>query len=284
MRLLSGTATTNTRPPLWRRFPLLPEPTPSELMPRPRPLTTRTAYLVLGLAYLLVFAYPLVGVVLAVLAEGEPSQIPAPRGETLWQMALPQWILHTVLLTLMVGCLFLVCRWLRLPIKRVFAPVQETGQEADQDRRAQVWRTFAITFTALLVWMMGSQLLQQVLPSATTGGFGITDRADAVWTSLMLGPVQLTTALVEEPIVVGLLVVLLGAARRPAAEVYTIAVLAKLAYHAYYGLAVLALVPAALVSVWLYRHTGRLWPIILAHAVYNAFFSALVITWPTVFG
>ncbi|WP_435113449.1 CPBP family glutamic-type intramembrane protease [Nocardiopsis synnemataformans] len=100
----------------------------------------------------------------------------------------------------------------------------------------------------------------------------------------MLGPTQVTTALVEEPVVVGLLVVLLTAARRPVWEVYTAAVLAKVAYHLAYGLPVLALVPAALVIVLLYHRTGRLWPVILAHAAYNLCFSALVIGWPTIFG
>ncbi|WP_223839796.1 CPBP family intramembrane glutamic endopeptidase [Nocardiopsis deserti] len=70
----------------------------------------------------------------------------------------------------------------------------------------------------------------------------------------------------EEPVVDGLLVALLGAARCPVWEVYTVAVLAKAVYHLTYGLPVPALIPAALVIVWLYHRTGRLWPVIIAHS------------------
>jgi membrane protease YdiL (CAAX protease family) len=236
---------------------------------------------VLAVVYLVVFGYPLAGIVVVTLTDQAVPRFPAPNAETFWAFALPQWIMHAVLLALTFGCLWLVCRWLRMPIAAVFNRTSQQARTAQH--RPQGWQVFVCAFAAIMTWMVGMSLLSALMPQAAVGGPVIEDRADAVWTSLMLGPAQVTTALVEEPIVVGLLVVLLTAARRPAWEVYTLAVLAKVAYHLTYGLPVLALVPAALVIVWLYRRTGRLWPVILAHAAYNLAFSALVIAWPATF-
>lgn len=265
-----------------RRWWPIPERVPAELLLQPRQVSAWAAYPVLAVVYLVVFGYPLAGIVAATLTDQAAPRFPAPNADTFWAFALPQWIMHAVLLALTFGCLWLVCRWLRMPIAAVFNRTSQ--QKGTAQYRAQGWRVFVCAFAAIVTWMVGMNLLSALMPEAAVGGPVIEDRADAVWTSLMLGPAQVTTALVEEPIVVGLLVVVLTAARRPAWEVYTLAVLAKVAYHLTYGLPVLALVPAALVIVWLYRRTGRLWPVILAHAVYNLAFSALVITWPATFG
>ncbi|NKY96756.1 CPBP family intramembrane glutamic endopeptidase [Nocardiopsis alborubida] len=266
-----------------RRWPI-PAPTPAELLLQPRQVSAWAAYPVLAVVYLLVFGYPLAGIVTATLTDQAAPRFPAPNADTFWALALSQWIMHAVLLGLTFVCLWLVCRWLlRMPIAAVFNRTSQ--QEATPHRSwGQGWRVFVCAFAAIVTWMVGMDLLSALMPEAAVGGPVIEDRADAVWTVLMLGPAQLTTALVEEPIVVGLLVVLLTAARRPAWEIYTLAILAKIAYHLTYGLPVLALVPAALVIVWLYRRTGRLWPVILAHAAYNLCFSALVIAWPATFG
>ncbi|MEU1900645.1 CPBP family intramembrane glutamic endopeptidase [Nocardiopsis dassonvillei] len=265
-----------------RRWWPIPERVPAELLLQPRQVSAWVAYPVLAVVYLVVFGYPLAGIVVATLTDQAAPRFPAPNAHTFWAFALPQWIMHAVLLALTFGCLWLVSRWLRMPIAAVFNRTSQ--QKGTAQYRAQGWQVFVCAFAAIVTWMVGMSLLSALMPKAAVGGPVIEDRADAVWTSLMLGPAQVTTALVEEPIVVGLLVVLLTAARRPAWEVYTLAVLAKVAYHLTYGLPVLALVPAALVIVWLYRRTGRLWPVILAHAAYNLAFSTLVITWPATFG
>lgn len=281
MHTQSSTGTRPTSP--GRRWWPIPERVPAELLLQPRQVSAWAAYPVLAVVYLVVFGYPLAGIVAATLTDQAAPRFPAPNAHTFWAFALPQWIMHAVLLGLTFGCLWLVCRWLRMPIAAVFN--RTTQQEATPYRSwGQGWQVFVCAFAAIVTWMVGMNLLSGLMPEAAVGGPVIEDRADAVWTVLMLGPAQVTTALVEEPIVVGLLVVLLTAARRPAWEVYTLAVLAKVAYHLTYGLPVLALVPAALVIVWLYRRTGRLWPVILAHAAYNLAFSTLVITWPATFG
>ncbi|WP_150253125.1 CPBP family intramembrane glutamic endopeptidase [Nocardiopsis deserti] len=281
MHTRSSTGAPRTSP--GRRWWPIPERIPAELLLQPRQVSAWAAYPVLAVVYLVVFGYPLAGIVVATLTNQAAPRFPAPNAHTFWALALSQWIMHAVLLGLTFGCLWLVCRWLlRMPVAAVFNRASQ--QAGTAQHRAQGWRVFVCAFAAIVTWMVGMSLLSTLMPQAAVGGPVIEDRADAVWTVLMLGPAQVTTALVEEPIVVGLLVVLLTAARRPAWEIYTLAVLAKIAYHLTYGLSVLTLVPAALVIVWLYRRTGRLWPVILAHAAYNLAFSALVITWPATFG
>ncbi len=258
----------------------LPEPTPQTLLPQPGRMAAWAAYAGLLVIYVVVFSRSLGQTITLFLTDRQFVSIPAPGPDTYWAMALPGWIMHAVLLALTLLWLWIVTRVLRLRIGQVFAPDRDETLMGARQRRVQGWQVFTWAFVALLVWMGGSTLLESLLPTEAVGGFIIDDRADAVWTSLMLGPAQVTTALVEEPIVVGLLVLVLIAARRPAWEIYTVAVVAKVAYHAYYGLPVLAMVPAALVIVWLYHRTGRLWPIIVAHAAYNLCFSALVIALP----
>ncbi|PSK96210.1 hypothetical protein CLV63_11292 [Murinocardiopsis flavida] len=266
----------------WQR--LLPDPTPADLLPQARPMPAWAAYAAFLLIYVLVFGYPLLGIVMGYLAGGTAPLTPAPDADTFWQSALPGWIMHVVLLAITGLSAWLVAWRRRLRVTDLFAPAwvrTATGAERTRSRR-QGRRVFALALAGLVVWMVGGWVLAAVVPSAMAGGFAIDTRADAAWTAAMLGPTQITTALVEEVVVVALLVVVLGAARRPAAEVYTVAVVAKLAYHAYYGFPVLAMVPAAVLMVWLYRRTGRAWPIITAHAAYNVGYSALIIAWPPV--
>ncbi len=85
-------------------------------------------------------------------------------------------------------------------------------------------------------------------------------------TLIFLVPVQISTALITELVLVGLVVTLLGAAHRPAWEAYLVSALARVALGLGAGWAALALAPLGLTSVWLYRRTRRLTPLIIAHA------------------
>lgn len=51
---------------------------------------------------------------------------------------------------------------------------------------------------------------------------------------------------------------------------YVLAVVARLSFHVYYGIAVLEKVPWALLSAWAYRQGRLLWPLIAIHAVHDA--------------
>ncbi|WP_329791599.1 CPBP family glutamic-type intramembrane protease [Lentzea sp. DG1S-22] len=50
---------------------------------------------------------------------------------------------------------------------------------------------------------------------------------------------------------------------------YVLAVVARLSFHAYYGLAVIEKVPWALLSAWAYRQGRLLWPLITIHVVHD---------------
>lgn len=51
---------------------------------------------------------------------------------------------------------------------------------------------------------------------------------------------------------------------------YVLAVVARLSFHAYYGIAVIEKVPWALLSAWAYRQGRLLWPLIAIHVVHDA--------------
>lgn len=76
-------------------------------------------------------------------------------------------------------------------------------------------------------------------------------------------------AVVEEVVVVGTLVSALQAARRPMAEIMVLGVVARLAYHAYYGLVALSVIVWAVLFLILYARTRQLLPLIFAHAGYD---------------
>lgn len=77
------------------------------------------------------------------------------------------------------------------------------------------------------------------------------------------------SAVTEEIVVVGTLVSTLRAARRPTVEIMVLGVVARLAYHAYYGLMALSLIAWAMLFLYLYALTRRLLPLIFAHAAYD---------------
>lgn len=131
--------------------------------------------------------------------------------------------------------LWATCAVLRIPVRGVFCPDPAPGQDAGKDRRVQRRRVFSLAFLAIVVTMIVMGMVTTLVPDEAVGGFTTDTRADAAWTALMLGPAQLTTALIEEPVALGLLVLLLGAAHRPVWEIYAIGALVKIGYHLYYG-------------------------------------------------
>jgi len=246
----------------------VPSRTPAGNLPTPRRLSAWAAYGTLLAIYLLVFGQSLAGQVMMMLSQGDAA-VTAPAPDALWPAALATWARHALLVLLACAALWITARACRVGIREVFAP-------APLGRRRQAWAVFAWTLTAYAVCMTGQSLLKGLL-GAGDGGFQMETPGEMLRMAAMIGPTQITTGFVEETVVVGCLVLLLAAAHRPAWEVGAVAAIAKTAYHAYYGWPVLALVPAALIAVWLYRRTGRLWPIVLGHAAYNALFTCLVV-------
>ncbi|WP_017622963.1 CPBP family intramembrane glutamic endopeptidase [Nocardiopsis chromatogenes] len=225
---------------------------------RPRRLSPWAAYGLLAVAYLVVFGQSLFQQAL-VLAEGYVPEVRPPGPDELWPVAAMTWAEHAVRVVLALLMAVAAARATGLRLGEVFAP---HGRNRKQS---------AAVFVCALVAYAASVSAVGAVRTATgaEGGFIMRDFGDVARMVAMMGPTQVTTGFTEELVAVGLVVLLLGAARRPAWEVGAVAVVAKLAYHAYYGWPVLALAPAALVMAWLYARTGRIWPIIAAHAVFN---------------
>ncbi|SER99494.1 CAAX protease self-immunity [Lentzea xinjiangensis] len=57
---------------------------------------------------------------------------------------------------------------------------------------------------------------------------------------------------------------------------YVLAVVARLSFHAYYGIAVIEKVPWALLSAWAYRQGRLLWPLITIHVLHDALITVQV--------
>lgn len=73
----------------------------------------------------------------------------------------------------------------------------------------------------------------------------------------------------EEIPMVALLAVLMTAARRPVWQTYLLACVIRVIPHLYSGTAALGVIAFAAVSLWLYRRSGRIIPIIAGHTLYN---------------
>ncbi|GAA4510786.1 hypothetical protein GCM10023191_073920 [Actinoallomurus oryzae] len=72
---------------------------------------------------------------------------------------------------------------------------------------------------------------------------------------------------VVEELLVAVVVLALEAGRRPAWQMYVLLEVMRVSYHTYYQTAALSLLPMGAISIWLYRRTRRLTPIIAAHLI-----------------
>jgi membrane protease YdiL (CAAX protease family) len=257
---------------VWRR--MAPEATPLWARPDLRPMTAWAAYAAVAVIVALVLGDAIMTVVRAALAQGGTPAIAisAPRADNFFSRdyAGYRWSNEVVALTVLGVSVWLVARYHRIPWRSIFSPRPTPDVVCPKRQRDLVF-----------LWAMASMVISQHLmaviarlaPSGAVGGFAVPTPADVLWMTAYQGPTLLTTALREEIAVVGLLVILLAAARRPVWEIFTVAVAIKLSYHFYYGIPALGLIPFALAFVWLYHRTGRLWPLILAHATYNGFYA-----------
>lgn len=97
---------------------------------------------------------------------------------------------------------------------------------------------------------------------------------------LVLGPVWgLTAGLSEEILLVGCYVVVAERAGWSTTRIYAIGATIRLMFHLYYGIAGLALLPWAIGSLWLFRRTRSVLPLILGHLLWNTW-----VIWPDPLG
>jgi membrane protease YdiL (CAAX protease family) len=121
-------------------------------------------------------------------------------------------------------------------------------------------------YAALFAFVMAAPDLTKAMVAAQLkpGGFGL-------WTVIVL---SLVNPAFEEIFVCGYVITVLKD-RTDVPTAITISTAIRLLYHLYQGaIAFIGIVPFGLVVAWWYARTGRLWPVIVAHAL--ADFIALV--------
>ncbi|MCZ1012225.1 CPBP family glutamic-type intramembrane protease [Streptomyces lydicus] len=87
------------------------------------------------------------------------------------------------------------------------------------------------------------------------------------------------TGVVEDVVIVGAIASLMAMARRPAWEMYALSLTLEVAMHLYLGIPAVGISLVATVSLALYRHTGRLTSIVIAHITYDMCTSLPVPHW-----
>jgi membrane protease YdiL (CAAX protease family) len=283
--LMTDTSATTTPTPqaTTKRRPFLP-PTPDEVRPHPKPLNPVLAYLTFTAIYVVVFMdWP--GWISGSDGPDPDESLFLPTSldpDEFWPPTLIQWIAHVVMSLVALGVVALVV-W-RRKLRLTDIGIRPSWTRTRDRAESKHWRSQAArVFWLVLIAYFAATVLRSVILALTPEGLGADAALSAggveghVAQALMTLPMAFTTSWFEEALNVGVLVILLGAAHRFPAEVYTIAVAAKVGYHLYFGLGGLAVAIPALVCVWAYRRTGRLTPIILAHAVHNLAASGLTL-------
>jgi membrane protease YdiL (CAAX protease family) len=154
----------------------------------------------------------------------------------------------------------------------VYAPYPQMGYLPNQPReRGPGWQ-FTRAFFLSMAGVLGFLLAVVVYVNVTGRNTGAPDQGSSLW----MVPVGIVVALCagfgEEVLITGMVVTTLeqaGFARR-AWVIYLVAIALRIPFHLYYGWASLAVICFTVVNIWVYRRWRLLWPIVLAHAAYDA--------------
>lgn len=119
-------------------------------------------------------------------------------------------------------------------------------------------------------WSVGANVISAVIGSAITV-MGFADGRPPTWQGE--NPIgialRILSAGVVEEVLVAVVVIALSAARRPVWEMYALSVFMRVSYHMYYQTVGLSMIAMGIITVWLYRRSRRLTPIIGAHIAYD---------------
>ncbi|MFC9084906.1 hypothetical protein [Nocardiopsis dassonvillei] len=229
---------------------------------RPAPISTVTASTLIAVAMAIVFVPPLA--LSALLPETGPAGA--------WHWA------GVAALTLVLA--MAVTWWMT---RRLGIGVRDLGLAPTWTQQPRLLARLDFQYQGLLVF--GGALTLFMIPYAATFLPGMltldvpTDAAGhhlrTLWT---IGPAQIAVAIATELVLLGVVVTLTEAGRFPVWGVYLLSTVARTAFGAAVGWELLLLVPVALGTVWLYRRTYRLTPIIAAH-VAAALAQTVVAAW-----
>jgi hypothetical protein len=123
-------------------------------------------------------------------------------------------------------------------------------------------------------WQMAAGVISAVIGSAIiAAGLGHGHSPTGSHENPVSVVLWVLSAGVTEEVMVAVVVIALSAARRPVWEMYALSCLMRVSYHMYYQTVGLAVIVMGLISVWLYRRSRRLTPMITGHIVYDAMAS-----------
>ncbi|HEU5429227.1 MAG TPA: CPBP family glutamic-type intramembrane protease [Actinocrinis sp.] len=153
-----------------------------------------------------------------------------------------------------------------------YAPYPQVGYGPTRPaERGRGWQ-FARAFFLSMAGVLGFLLAVVIYVNVTGRSTGAPDQGHSLW----MVPVGIVVALCagfgEEVLITGMVVTALEQAGfgRRAWVIYLVAIALRIPFHLYYGWASLAVICFTVVNIWVYRRWRLLWPIVLAHAVYDA--------------
>jgi hypothetical protein len=146
-------------------------------------------------------------------------------------------------------------------------------------RRGPAWQ-FARSFFVSMAGILAFLIAVIVFVAVTGHTAGAPDQGRSLWLIPIGAVVALAAGLGEEVLITGMVTTTLeqaGFAKR-AWVIYLVAIAMRIPFHLYYGWASLGVVFFTVTNIWVYRRWRLLWPIVLAHSVYDAieFSGALV--------
>lgn len=120
---------------------------------------------------------------------------------------------------------------------------------------------FLITY---VIWLTALMLIAIVSPSAAQPGTPIVQSGISMASAMLI---VLVNPFFEEVLVCGYVVAALKRDDNPWPAINT-SVAIRLAYHLYQGpVGVINVIPMGLLAAWWFARTGRLWPVIVMHAI-----------------
>lgn len=274
------------RPRRWERA--LPETTPAPPRPTPAPMKWWAAYGLYAAMFVIVFSeWPVWA--LEVVGWSPPPKLTGDVTlDNAASAAAWHWSTHAVLVLVVLGIALAVTRSRGLRLSDIGVRprwVRTSDREERQRWRRQARRVFWWMLAAFAVATLLRGVLTAVLPEAwgdpadASPPDGAVEAAKlSIILALTTAPLAVSTSWIEEAVNVALLAILGDAARRPTWELIAVAAVAKTAYHLTSGWAVIAVAVPAAAGIWLWRRTGRLTPIMAAHAAHNLAVSAVMLT------
>jgi membrane protease YdiL (CAAX protease family) len=132
----------------------------------------------------------------------------------------------------------------------------------------QFSRSFFVSMAGVLAFLISVIVYVAVSGHDTSA----PDQGNSLWLVPVGIVVALAAGLGEEVLITGMVTTTLeqaGFAKR-AWVIYLVAIAMRIPFHLYYGWAAFGVVCFTTVNIWVYRRWRLLWPIVLAHAAYDA--------------